>query len=39
LTLACPRGSVLTVMAVGSDSNQAVIDLKTLVESRFGELD
>jgi len=39
LTLACPHGSVLTVRAVGSDSNQAVADLKTLVESRFGELD
>ena len=39
LTLACPHGSVLTVRAVGSDSNRAVADLKTLVESRFGELD
>ena len=39
LTLTCPHGSVLTVRAVGPDSNQAVIDLKTLVESRFGELD
>ena len=39
LTLACPHGSVLTVRAVGSDSNQAVAALKTLVEIHFGELD
>ena len=39
LTLACPHGSVLTVRAVGLDANQAVADLKTLVENRFGELD
>jgi phosphocarrier protein HPr len=39
LTLACPRGSVLKVRAVGLDANQAVTDLKTLVENRFGELD
>ena len=39
LTLVCPRGSILTVRAVGSDSNQAVTELKTLVENHFGELD
>ena len=39
LTLACPYGSILTVRAVGLDADQAVADLKTLVESRFGELD
>ncbi|MDL1958298.1 MAG: HPr family phosphocarrier protein [Deltaproteobacteria bacterium] len=39
LTFACPHGSVLTVRAVGLDANQAVRDLKILVESRFGELD
>nr|HDN00588.1 HPr family phosphocarrier protein [Deltaproteobacteria bacterium] len=39
LTLACPHGSVLTVKAIGPDADQAVADLKTLVENRFGELD
>ncbi|MBW1671237.1 MAG: HPr family phosphocarrier protein [Deltaproteobacteria bacterium] len=39
LTLACPHGSVLTVRAVGPGAKQAVADLKTLVENRFGELD
>jgi phosphocarrier protein len=39
LTLACPKGTVLKVRAVGPDSKRAVTDLKKLVERRFGELD
>ncbi len=39
LTLACPHGSVLKIVADGPDADQAVSRLKALVESRFGELD
>ena len=39
LTLACPHGSTLRVEADGPDADQAVLSLKALVESRFGELD
>ncbi len=39
LTLACPHGSILRVEAEGPDADQAVLSLKALVESRFGELD
>ncbi len=39
LTIACPKGSVLTVRAEGSDSQEAVRSLKRLVEDRFGEID
>mgnify|MGYP000147178206 CR=1 FL=1 len=39
LTIACPRGRVLTVRAVGPVADQAVTARQSLVESRFGELD
>jgi phosphocarrier protein len=37
LTLACPRGSFLTVRAEGVDAAEAVDALARLFEERFGE--
>lgn len=37
LTLACPRGSRITVRAEGEDAEEALIELGNLIESRFGE--
>ncbi len=39
LTLACPKGSSLTVVAEGPDALEAVEALKELVEKQFGEFD
>ena len=39
LTLACPKGSSLTVVAQGPDAREAVEALKELVEKQFGEFD
>jgi phosphocarrier protein len=37
LTLACPRGSVITVRAEGSDADQLIEALEGLIEDNFGE--
>ncbi len=37
LTLACPKGSRLTVRANGSDAPKALSALKALAENGFGE--
>jgi phosphocarrier protein len=37
LTLAAARGSSLAITAEGTDAEEAVSSLKTLVESKFGE--
>ncbi|MGB9711840.1 MAG: HPr family phosphocarrier protein [Dissulfurimicrobium sp.] len=39
LTLACPMGSRLKVRASGPDASAAVLALKALIESGFGERD
>jgi len=39
LSLACPKGSVLSVMAEGPDAEQAIQALTALVVSGFGEMD
>ncbi len=38
LTLSCPKGTVLTIKAEGSDAGDAVSALKILVENGFGEM-
>jgi phosphocarrier protein HPr len=37
LTLACPKGSWITIVADGADADQAVESLETLIEDKFGE--
>jgi phosphocarrier protein len=37
LTLACPRGGVLTIRAEGIDAPAAIEELAKLVENKFGE--
>ncbi|NMC92383.1 MAG: HPr family phosphocarrier protein [Smithella sp.] len=37
LTLACPMGGQITVSARGSDADQALAELETLIENKFGE--
>ena len=37
LTLACPKGSRLTVRAMGTDAPKALSALKALAEDGFGE--
>ena len=39
LTLACPKGTELIVVAEGPDSVEAVEALYRLVENQFGEID
>jgi len=37
LTLACPLGSRITIMAEGIDARDAMEDLRKLIEDKFGE--
>jgi phosphocarrier protein HPr len=37
LTLACPRGGILTIRAEGSDVLAAMKALENLIENKFGE--
>ena len=37
LTLACPKGSKITVRAKGDDARDAVENLERLIEDKFGE--
>jgi len=37
LTLACPKGSVITVTADGDDAGNVLEELGALIESKFGE--
>ena len=37
LTLACPKGTVLTLSAEGADAEIAVVELAQLFENGFGE--
>jgi phosphocarrier protein len=37
LTLACPMGGQITVSARGEDADQALAELETLIENKFGE--
>jgi len=37
LTLACPRGSSITISAEGDDARDAIDELGSLIESKFGE--
>jgi len=37
LTLACPRGSYITIRAEGPDALAVVEELGTLIEDKFGE--
>lgn len=37
LTLACPKGSSLTVRAEGSDAEKALDEIGALIENKFGE--
>ena len=37
LTLACPRGSLVTVKAEGKDAEDAVAAVGKLIEDKFGE--
>ena len=37
LTLACPRGSRITIRAEGEDARDAVESLGVLIEDKFGE--
>jgi phosphocarrier protein len=37
LTLACPRGSQITIKAEGSDAHKAIKTLEELIEDKFGE--
>ena len=37
LTLACPRGSRITVRAEGADAHEAVEDIGRLINDKFGE--
>jgi len=37
LTLACPKGSILTVQAEGADADKAMAEIGSLIENKFGE--
>ena len=37
LTLACPKGSSLTVRAEGADAEKALEEIGRLIENKFGE--
>lgn len=37
LTMACPKGSRITIRAVGKDAQEAVAALGQLIEDKFGE--
>jgi phosphocarrier protein HPr len=37
LTMACPRGSTITIRAEGSDAIEAVAALGKVIEDKFGE--
>lgn len=37
LTLACPKGSWITIRAEGSDAHEAMESLEKLIENKFGE--
>lgn len=37
LTLACPRGSMMTIKAEGADAHEAIEALGKLIEDKFGE--
>jgi len=37
LTLACPKGGVLTIKAEGNDASTAIEELGKLIENKFGE--
>ena len=37
LTLACPRGSLMTIRAEGADAHEAIETLGKLIEDKFGE--
>lgn len=37
LTLACPKGSMLTVRAEGVDADKALEEIGKLIENKFGE--
>mgnify|MGYP001580607292 CR=1 FL=1 len=37
LTLACPRGSRMTITAEGNDANEAIEALGKVIEDKFGE--
>ncbi len=39
LTIACPKGTKLTLRAEGEDAPQAIEALKELVAGRFGNID
>jgi len=38
LTLACPKGSSLTIEAEGIDAREALSELQELIENKFGEM-
>jgi phosphocarrier protein len=38
LTLACPKGSDLTIQAEGTDAREAMRELQELIENKFGEM-
>lgn len=37
LTLACPKGSWITIVADGADAEQALESLEKLIDDKFGE--
>jgi phosphocarrier protein len=37
LTLACPMGGMITVMAEGADALEVLAELEALIENKFGE--
>ena len=37
MTLACPKGTEITVRAMGKDSEELIAKMIDLVEQRFGE--
>ena len=37
LTLACPKGSTMTIRAEGADAHEAIEALGNLIENKFGE--
>lgn len=37
LTLACPRGSRMTIIAEGNDASEAIEALGKIIEDKFGE--
>jgi len=37
LTLACPKGSTITISAEGEDAREALVELGRLIDNKFGE--